>query len=93
MARHREMRKATAWNKQLRHWGTGKWMARSETAAWRWGKALDHRYPSWVVILELDDIIVERACLIDNLDDIGPAIYVEGDDLPQIQVVGVVEHE
>ena len=73
--------------------GPRKWVARSEAAAWRWGEALDQRYPSRVVILELDAVVVERAYLIDNLDNIGSAIYVEGDDLSQIQVVGVVEHK
>ena len=73
--------------------GPGKWLARSEAAAWRWGAELDQSYPSRVVILELDDAVVERACLMDNLDNIGPAIYVEGDDLEQVQVVGVVERK
>ena len=73
--------------------GPGKWLARTEAAAWSWGAALDQSYPSRVAILELDDAVVERAYLMDNLDDIGPAIYVGGADLRQIQVVGVVERE
>ena len=73
--------------------GAGKWFARSEEAAWRWGEALDERYPSRVVVVEMDDAVVEGACLMDNLDNIGPAIYVGGDDLPQIQVVAAVERK
>ncbi len=73
--------------------GTGKWIARAEADAWRWGQALDERYPGRVLVLELDATIVESAYLIDNLDHIGPAFYVGGADIAQMQIVGVVERK
>ena len=72
--------------------GSGKWVARTESDAWRWGEALDARFPARVVVLELDYEIVERAHFMDNLDGIGPAAYVEGDDLKRIRIVEVVAH-
>ena len=73
--------------------GTGKWVAVTRSGAWRWGEALDARFPGRVVVLELDDEIVERAHLVDNLDGIGSAAYVEGDDLTRIRIVEVVEYQ
>ena len=70
--------------------GFGKWIAGTQTGAWRWGEALDAGFPARVVILELDDEIVERAHFVDNLDGIGPAACVEGDDLTRIRIVEVV---
>ena len=72
--------------------GSGKWLAGTEAAAWHWGEALDARFPSRVVVLELDAGIVERAYHVDNLDGIGPAAYVEGEDLTRIRIVEVVEY-
>ena len=72
--------------------GSGKWVAGTEAGAWRWGEALDDRFPARVAVLELDDEIVERAYFVDNLDRIGPAAYVQGGDLPRIRIVGVIGH-
>ena len=73
--------------------GPGKWVARTESDAWRWGEALDDGFPTRVVVLELDDEIVERAYIVDNLDGIGPGAYFEGDDLTRIRIVEAVEHQ
>lgn len=73
--------------------GPGKWVARTESDAWRWGEALDDGFPARVVVLELDDEIVERAYIVDNLDGIGPGAYFEGDDLIRIRIVEAVEHQ
>ena len=72
--------------------GSGKWFAETEAAAWRWGEALDARFPGRVVVLELDVEIVGRAHRLGNLDGIGPAAYVEGDDLTRIRIVEMVEY-
>ena len=72
--------------------GAGKWFAGTEAAAWSWGGVLDDRFPARVVIVELEVEIVERAYYVDNLDGIGPAAYVEGDDLKRIRIVEVVAH-
>ena len=72
--------------------GSGKGFAETEAAAWRWGEALDARFPGRVVVLELDVEIVGRAHRLGNLDGIGPAAYVEGDDLTRIRIVEMVEY-
>ena len=71
--------------------GPGKWFAETEAAAWRWGEALDARFPGRVLVLELDAEIVGRAFRLGNLDGIGPAAYVEGGDLTRIRIVEGVE--
>ena len=71
--------------------GPGKWFAETEAAAWRWGEALDARFPGQVLVLELDVEIVGRAFRLGNLDGIGPAAYVEGGDLTRIRIVEGVE--
>ena len=73
-------------------YGSGKWLAGTEAAAWHWGEALDAWFPARVVVLELNAGIVERAYHVDNLDGIGPAAYVEGEDLTRNSIVEVVEY-
>lgn len=73
--------------------GSGKWAASTESDAWRWGEALDDGFPARVVVLEPDDEIVERAYIVDNLDGVGPAAYLEGDDLIRIRIVEAVEYQ
>lgn len=70
--------------------GSGKWVAGTEAGARQWGAALDDRFPARVVVLEWDDEIVERAHFVDNPDRIGPAAYIQGDDLPQVHIVEVI---
>ena len=73
--------------------GLGKWVAGTEAGAWAWGEALDDRFPARVAVLEVDDEIVALAYVTDNLDGIGPAAYVEGDDLIRIRIVEVVDYQ
>ena len=66
--------------------GSGKWLAKSEGAAWEWGRALDDGFPGRVVILEVDEKVVDGSHSIESLDGIGAAVYV--DDLAAVKVVG-----
>ena len=73
--------------------GPGKWLAGSEAAAWRWGRALDERFPGRVVILDLDDEVAERAVLIASLDGIGQAAYIDAEDLGRVRIVDIRKYE
>lgn len=73
--------------------GSGKWLACSEEAAWRWGKKLDERFPGRVVVLDLDDQVAERALLIASLDDIGQAAYIDAEDLDRLRIVDIRRYD
>lgn len=72
--------------------GPGKWLAGSEAAAWQWGRALDECFPGRVVTLDLDDEVAERAMLIENLDGVGSAAYIDAEDLGRLRIVDIQEY-
>ena len=69
--------------------GYGKWLARTSTAAWAWGRALDDGFPGRVVTVNVHEGIVQESYSCDGLDGIGDAVYVV--DLADVDIVGVEE--
>ena len=72
--------------------GAGKWIARHEAHAWAWGRLLDARFPSRVMVLEVGAEAITNACPGPRiLDGIGEAAYIREQDLGQVSVVEAVE--
>lgn len=72
--------------------GAGKWIARHEAHAWAWGRLLDPRFPGRVIVLDVREEAIARACPGPRiLDGVGEATYVRGQDLAQVSIVEAVE--
>lgn len=72
--------------------GDGKWVARHEAHAWRWGRLVDPRFPGRVVAVEVDaDAMANARPRLGNLDGIGEAAYIQGHDLAGVRIVETME--
>lgn len=73
--------------------GDGKWIARHEAHAWRWGRLLDPQFPGRVVALEVSAHAMANACPgPGDLDGIGEAAYIQGHDLVGVRIVEAMEY-
>lgn len=69
---------------------SGKWFAETSEHAARWGKLLEGAGNYIVVEAEVTSYIADALFRIVRLDGIGPAMYVEADQLHEVRVVGEV---
>jgi len=68
----------------------GKWFAEQAEHAARWGELLEGRGRFRVIEVQVPARLADTLFRIEKLDGIGPARYIEADQLVQVRVIGRV---
>ncbi len=68
----------------------GKWFAEDMAHAIRWGELLHGSGNYGIVKVEVPGVVASKLFRIEKLDGIGPARYVEADQLTHVRVAGEV---
>lgn len=72
-------------------WMWGGWFAEQTRGTWAWEGQLEALNTGRVIVLEVPVDVLERSTREDRLDGIGPAVYIESEDLATLQILHIVE--